>query len=201
MTAVLSIVLEPFLPFTAAKLRGMLGIGGMDWDDVFRTDLIGGGAELGQPQHLFRPITEEEIKPEVERLHANMPEEPITPSAKGDDAPSEKARPNIAFDDFAKLDLRAGRITAAEAVPKADKLLKLTVDVGEAEPRTVVSGIAQHYDPEDLPGRQVVLVCNLEPRMMRGVLSQGMVLMAEDSGGKLVFVGPEAEIAPGSEVR
>ena len=201
MTAVLSIVLEPFLPFTAAKLRGMLGIGGMDWDDVFRTDLIGGGAELGQPQHLFRPITDAEIQPEIERLHANMPVEQTKPTAKEDSAPSKKDKSNIAFDDFAKLDLRAGRITAAEAVPKADKLLKLTVDVGEAEPRTVVSGIAQHYDPEDLPGRQVVLVCNLEPRKMRGVLSQGMVLMAEDSGGKLVFVGPEAEIAPGSEVR
>ncbi|MCB0818595.1 MAG: class I tRNA ligase family protein, partial [Flavobacteriales bacterium] len=147
VTAVLSIVLEPFLPFTAAKLRGMLGIGGMDWDDVFRTDLIGGGAELGQPQHLFRPITDAEIQPEIERLHANMPVEQTKPTAKEDSAPSKKDKSNIAFDDFAKLDLRAGRITAAEAVPKADKLLKLTVDVGEAEPRTVVSGIAQHYDP------------------------------------------------------
>jgi methionyl-tRNA synthetase len=94
-----------------------------------------------------------------------------------------------------------GTITAAERVPKADKLLKLTIDLGEAAPRTVVSGIAQHYAPEDLPGRQVVLVANLEPRKMRGVESQGMVLMAEDATGKLVFVQPKDIIAPGSEVR
>ena len=201
LTAVLSIVLEPFLPHTTEKLRRMLGMGALAWDNAFRTDLIGGGQELGPAEHLFKPITDAEIQPEIERLHANMPVEQTKPTAKEDSAPSKKDKLDIAFDDFAKLDLRVGRITEAEAVPKADKLLKLTVDVGEAAPRTVVSGIAQHYDPKDLPGRQVVLVCNLEPRMMRGVLSQGMVLMAEDAGGKLVFVGPEAEIAPGSEVR
>jgi methionyl-tRNA synthetase len=94
-----------------------------------------------------------------------------------------------------------GTITAAERVPKADKLLKLTIDLGEASPRTVVSGIAMHYAPEELVGQQVVLVANLEPRKMRGVESQGMVLMAEDATGKLVFVQPKDAIDPGSEVR
>jgi methionyl-tRNA synthetase len=111
------------------------------------------------------------------------------------------AKPNITFDDFAKLDLRVGTITAAEKVPKADKLLKLSIDLGEAEPRTVVSGIAEHYAPEDIVGQQVVLVANLAPRKMRGVESQGMVLMAEDAAGKLVFVQPKDVVAPGGEVR
>jgi len=99
------------------------------------------------------------------------------------------------------LDLRVGTITVAEKVPKADKLLKLSIDIGEAQPRTVVSGIAMHYTPEELPGQQVVLVANLEPRKMRGVESQGMVLMAEDKDGRLVFVQPKVLLHPGGEVR
>lgn len=110
-------------------------------------------------------------------------------------------KPNITFEEFTKLDLRTGTIVAAEKVPKADKLLKLSIDLGEAEPRTVVSGIAEHYAPEAIVGQQVVLVANLAPRKMRGVESQGMVLMAEDASGKLVFVQPTAVVPPGGEVR
>jgi methionyl-tRNA synthetase len=99
------------------------------------------------------------------------------------------------------LDLRAGTITAAEKIPKADKLLKLAIDIGEAQPRTIVSGIAQHFTPEELPGKQVLVLCNLEPRKMRGVESQGMVLMAEDAEGKLVFVQPGRAVPSGAEVR
>jgi methionyl-tRNA synthetase len=139
----------------------------------------------------------------VDRLHSSDQTSNGTDEQKMEIPVSEApvTKPNIAFDDFAKLDLRVGTITAAERVPKADKLLKLTIDLGEAAPRTVVSGIAQHYAPEDLPGRQVVLVANLEPRKMRGVESQGMVLMAEDATGKLVFVQPKDAMAPGAEVR
>src|SRR5690606_35534964 len=115
--------------------------------------------------------------------------------------PAAAAKPLIAFDDFAKMDIRAGVITAAERVPKADKLLKLAIDVGEAAPRTIVSGIAQHLAPEQLPGQAVVVLCNLEPRKMRGVESQGMVLMAEDAEGRLRFVRPAEAVPPGSEVR
>ena len=203
VAAVLTVVLEPFLPFTVKKLQQMLGIGTLDWAEAFRTDLIGEGAVLGKAEHLFKPITDEEIQPEVDRLHSSDQSSNGTDEQKMEIPASEApvTKPNIAFDDFAKLDLRVGTITAAERVPKADKLLKLTIDLGEAVPRTVVSGIAQHYAPEDLPGRQVVLVANLEPRKMRGVESQGMVLMAEDTTGKLVFVQPKDIIAPGSEVR
>jgi methionyl-tRNA synthetase len=213
VAAVLSIVLEPFLPHTTAKLRRMLGIGALPWDDAFRSDMIGEGQQLGKPEHLFKPITDAEIQPEIDRLHATATvEQPSTPqpstpqpSTTQPSTPQPSTphhiRSEITFDDFAKLDLRVGTITAAERVPKADKLLKLSIDLGEGQPRTVVSGIAMHYQPEQLPGQQVVLVANLAPRKMRGVESQGMVLMAEDASGKLVFVQPKEVVPPGAEVR
>ncbi|MBS1944940.1 MAG: methionine--tRNA ligase subunit beta, partial [Bacteroidetes bacterium] len=143
-----------------------------------------------------------------ERLKANEPVEsrsteqgPSAPPKADAVEPKVVAKPNISFDDFAKLDIRIGTVAAAERVPKADKLLKLSIDVGEAAPRTIVSGIAQHFTPEELPGKQVLVLCNLEPRKMRGVESQGMVLMAEDAEGKLVFVQPGAVVPPGGEVR
>ncbi len=205
IAAVLSIVLEPFLPHTTAKLRRMLGIGTLPWDDAFRTDLIGPGQELGKAEHLFKPITDAEIQPEIDRLHGEdlMIGSPIRTDNRQQttDNSAVPAKPNISFDDFSKLDLRAGTIVAAEKVPKADKLLKLSIDIGEAQARTVVSGIAMHYAPEELPGQQVVLVANLEPRKMRGVESLGMVLMTEDKDGKLVFVQPKEVVPPGGEVR
>lgn len=219
VAAVLSIVLDPFLPFTAEKLRRMLGIGTLPWSEALRSDLIGEGQALGKPEHLFKPITDEEIKAEVDRLHAMDPATSASPAStplsagasssanagaspalSGVEGPAP-AKPAITFDDFSKLDLRIGTITAAERVPKADKLLKLSIDIGEAVPRTVVSGIAQHFTPEELPGQQVLLLCNLEPRKMRGVESQGMVLMAEDAEGKLSFVRPSQVLPAGSEVR
>ena len=203
IAATLSIVLEPFLPFTAEKLRGMLSLKELKWDDAFRRDLIGPGQDLGKAEHLFKPITDEEIQREVDRLKATDPKE--MEEGKATSATVEKtdqqAKPNINFDDFTKLDLRSGIIVAAEKIPKADKLLKLSIDIGEATTRTVVSGIAQHFSPEELPGQQIVLVANLEPRKMRGVESQGMVLMAEDEKGKLVFVQPKNAVPPGSGVR
>ena len=201
ITAALSVLLEPFLPFTTEKLRRMLGIGPMKWDDALRSGLIVPGAELGKPEHLFKPIEDAAIAAEVERLHANKPVEP-TPVERAVISPSaQPAKGPITFDDFAKLDLRVGTITAAERVPKADKLLKLTIDIGELVPRTVVSGIALHFDPAALPGQQVLLLANLEPRKMRGVESQGMVLMAEDLEGKLHFVRPDSVLPNGGEVR
>ncbi|MBK9176379.1 MAG: methionine--tRNA ligase [Flavobacteriales bacterium] len=199
VAAVLSAVLEPFLPFTAERLRRMLRIDATPWESALRADRIQPGHVLGQAEHLFKPITDAEIQPEIDRLHANAPVETQPPTAPTSNP--QPSKPVITFDDFTKLDLRVGTITAAERVPKADKLLKLTVDLGEAQPRTVVSGIAQHYAPEQLLGQQVVLVANLEPRKMRGVESQGMVLMAEDANGKLVFVQPKDVMVAGADVR
>lgn len=200
ITAALSVLLEPFLPFTAEKLRRMLGIGPMRWDDALRAGLIVPGASLGKPEHLFKPIDDAAIAAEVERLHAAQPA-PAPVAAPAQPVVAKAAKPNITFDDFAKLDLRTGTIVTAEKVEKADKLLKLTIDIGEAQPRTVVSGIAMHFDPASLPGQQVLFLANLEPRKMRGVESQGMVLMAEDAAGVLHFVRPDAMVQPGSEVR
>ncbi len=204
ISAALSVVLEPFLPFTAQKLRTMLGLGELKWAEALREDLVVPGAPIGKPEHLFKPIADEEIAAEVQRLQAHEPmtisPEKLEQPAKAEIQPkAEKAA--IAFEDFTKLDLRVGTITAAEKVPKADKLLKLAIDIGEAESRTIVSGIAQHFAPEELPGKQVLVLCNLEPRKMRGVESQGMVLMAEDAEGKLVFVQPGREVPAGAEVR
>jgi methionyl-tRNA synthetase len=201
ITGALSVLLEPFLPFTTEKLRRMLGIGPMKWDDALRSGLIVPGAELGKPEHLFKPIEDAAIAAEVERLHANKPVESSLAEPAVNPSSAQAPKAPITFDDFAKLDLRVGTITAAERVPKADKLLKLTIDIGEPLPRTVVSGIALHFTPEELPGQQVVLVANLEPLKMRGVESQGMVLMADGSDGKLVFVRPQATTPPGAEVR
>ncbi|MCK7557629.1 methionine--tRNA ligase subunit beta [Chitinophaga sedimenti] len=147
---------------------------------------------------------------EVEKLEAKRAEAMATAAAAaGTVAPTTEtvqpvetetpAKPEIQYDDFAKLELKVGTITAAEKVEKADKLLKLTVDLG-SEQRTVVSGIAMHYKPEDIVGKQVTLVANLAPRKMRGIESRGMILMAEDKDGKLVFVNPAEAVAPGSGV-
>ncbi|MEZ4807347.1 MAG: methionine--tRNA ligase [Flavobacteriales bacterium] len=193
----LSVVLEPFLPHTAARLRAMLGVTNLRWQDALDPGLIKPGMPLGKPEHLFKPIGDEAVQAEVDLLHSM---EAANAGTQAPPAPTA-VKPSITFDDFSKLDLRVGTITAAERVPKADKLMKLTIDIGQAEQRTVVSGIAMHFTAEELPGQQVLLLCNLEPRKMRGVESQGMVLMAEDADGRLFFVRPPNDLPPGSEVR
>ena len=186
------------------------------WENGGRTDLLKVNYPLREPQLLFRKIEDAEIAAQVEKLSANSqkPNSKIQiPNSKSEmtekDSKSEVAvttsgadgqKSEISFDDFAKIDLRAGTITAAEKVEKADKLLKLAVDMGR-ETRTIVSGIAAHFAPEEIVGRQVTVVANLAPRKMRGIESAGMILMAEDADGKLVFVSPADAVAAGSEVR
>ena len=209
IVAVLSVVLDPFLPFTAQKLRASLGLLDLKWENITSPDLkpinvIRPGTQLAKPEHLFKPIEDEAIAAEVERLHTMPPTTPATTQPDNRQPTTDNTSPakaNITFDEFSKLDLRIGTITTAEKVAKADKLLKLTIDIGEAQPRTVVSGIAQHFTPEELPGQQVLLLCNLEPRKLKSIESQGMVLMAEDAEGKLRFVRPGEAMPPGSGVR
>jgi methionyl-tRNA synthetase len=153
--------------------------------------LVKTGHVLNQPEHLFSRVEDDWIKVQVDKLHA-MSVQPSTVSTTSTEAksPTEKTvtqKPDITYDDFAKMDIRTAKIIAAERVPKADKLLKLTLEV-DGTNRTVVSGIAMHYQPEDLPGKHVVILANLEPRKIRGVESQGMILMAEAPDGKLHFV-------------
>ncbi len=196
LIANLSIMAEPFMPFSSEKLKGMLALDiGLKWKDAGRTDLVKAGIQLQKAVHLFAKIEDGAIEAQIERLRA-------TQNNKVDEkAVSKKQKPMIQFDDFTKLDLKIGTIAEAEKMPKADKLLILKVGMGEGAQRTIVSGIAEHYSPEEIIGKQVVVLTNLEPRKLRGVLSEGMVLMAEDDKGKLSFVSPESVMDSGSIVR
>lgn len=199
LTANLAIFINPFLPNTAKKMLAMMKVVEkmLEWENGGKMNLLSVGYSLRAPELLFRKIEEEEITAQVEKLKANA----VKSAAEAAPAVAEAtpAKPEIQYDDFAKLELKTGIIREAEKVPKADKLLKLLVDMG-AEKRTIVSGIALHYTPEEIIGKQVVVVANLAPRKMRGIESQGMILMAEDSAGKLHFVAPENVIDPGAGV-
>ncbi|NLU92818.1 methionine--tRNA ligase [Chitinophaga sp. Ak27] len=205
MSANLAIFSEPFLPFTAKRICHLLKVVDrmLEWDNAGRTKLLSVGYTLRAPELLFKKIEDEQVKAQVEKLHAGLKQAMDAAAAAAPvpavgEAPAAPAKPEIQYDDFAKLDLRVGTILEAEKVPKADKLLKLLVDIG-TEKRTVVSGIAMHFAPEDIVGKQVTLVANLAPRKMRGIESQGMILMAEDNG-KLVFVNPSEAVKAGSGV-
>ena len=149
-----------------------------------------GGHAIGEAELLFTPFTDEQVEAQVQKLHA---------SAKATTKAVEPQKPTIAFEDFQKMDIRIATVLEAERVPKTKKLLKLTVDTG-IDTRTIVSGIAEHYAPEEVVGRQVCVLVNLAPRDLKGIASQGMVLMAEDADGKLVFVRPDAAVQSGSGV-
>ncbi|MDE3214696.1 MAG: methionine--tRNA ligase [Bacteroidota bacterium] len=212
LCANLAIFINPFLPFTAKKMLHLMKVTDkiLDWEHGGKIKLLSVGYSLRAPELLFRKIEDEEIRLQVEKLKAGSiaAQETEDASEKNQNATvdtnTEKKeavslKPAINFDDFAKIDLRTGVILAAEKVPKADKLLKLEIDLG-FEKRTILSGIAQHFQPEDLTGRQVVVVANLAPRKMKGIESNGMILMAEDGDGKLHFVSPQEGISPGSTV-
>lgn len=206
LTANLAILVNPFLPDTSKKMLGMMKVVEkmLDWSNAGSVKLLSVGYSLREPQLLFRKMEDEEIVAQVEKLKTglikstseNMDTQKNEEAVKADANP---AKPEISFDDFAKIDLRIGTIFSAEKVEKADKLLKLEVDMG-TEKRTIVSGIALHYRPEDLIGKQVTVVANLAPRKMRGIESQGMILMAEDLAGKLYIVSTSQVIDAGSGV-
>jgi methionyl-tRNA synthetase len=212
----LAILSNPFLPFTAQKLLHQFKVVEkmLDWENAGRLDLLKPNYPLRAPELLFRKVEEGEITAQVEKLHQNLAEsaaaqktttvENTNTAPQSTNATPEPAaaarKAEIVFDDFAKIDLRVGTIMSAEKVEKADKLLKLSVDMG-TETRTIVSGIAMHFQPEAIVGKQVTVVANLAPRKMRGIESQGMILMAEDKDGKLIFVSPLETAAAGSEVR
>ena len=170
----------------------------LDWEHAGKIDLLKTGYSLRAPELLFRKIEDEEIKKQMEKLHPNA----VKPNSTSEETPvtMKEKKAEIQYGDFDKLELRTGIILSAEKVAKADKLLKLEVDMG-SEKRTIVSGIALHFQAEDIIGRQVVVVANLAPRKMKGIESNGMILMAEDTGGKLIFVSPDEKTAAGSEVK
>jgi methionyl-tRNA synthetase len=202
LTANLAVFINPFLPFTAKKLLYMMKVVDkiLEWENAGKPKLLSVGYSLREPQLLFRKIEDAEVEAQVEKLKTKskmLNAESQKPDSTQPSALSLKSE--IVFDDFAKIDLKVGTILTAEKVAKADKLLKLEVDLG-FEKRTIVSGIALHFQPEAIIGKQVVVVTNLAPRKMKGIESNGMILMAEDKDGKLHFVSPENAINPGSSV-
>ncbi|HLV50690.1 MAG TPA: methionine--tRNA ligase, partial [Flavobacterium sp.] len=189
IAAALSTLAEPFLPFSAAKLKKMLNVTSsgveMTWNQVAETsDLIPAGHQIGQAELLFAKIEDEEIQKQIDKLEATK----LANAAEAKTAEPQKE--TAQFEDFAKIDLRVGTIIEAEKMPKANKLLVLKVDTG-IDVRTIVSGIAEHFTPEEVIGKQVTVLVNLAPRALRGVNSEGMLLLTETKEGKLVFVNPD----------
>lgn len=206
-TANLAILINPFLPFAAKKLCNLMKVVDkmLDWENAGKTKLLSVGYSLRPPELLFRKIDDTEVAEQVEKLKIKSERLKMENSnAKENEKQAAEnveiaVKPEIQFDDFAKIDLKVGTILSAEKVEKADKLLKLEIDLG-FEKRTIVSGIALHFDPVTIIGKQVTVVTNLAPRKMRGIESNGMILMAEDANGKLKFVNPDEAVANGSGV-
>ena len=192
LTANLAVLINPFLPSTARKMCHMMKVVDkmLDWQNAGSMKLLSMGYSLREPQLLFRKIEDQEIADQIQILKSaamqHAEQQPVHPASPA--VPVNDLKPEIVFDDFGKIDLRTGIIIAAQKVPKADKLLQLEVDLG-FEKRTILSGIAMHFEPEAIIGQQVVIVANLAPRKMRGIDSNGMILLAEDASGKLHFVG------------
>jgi methionyl-tRNA synthetase len=209
LTANLAVLINPFLPSTAKKMLYMMKVVEkmLDWENAGKLKLLSVGYSLREPQLLFRKIEDSEIVEQIQKLQSGLKKEanmednkPVIsdPSALSpQQLPAGKGI--IQYEDFAKLELKAGTVTACIKVEKADKLLKLEVDLG-TEKRTIISGIALHYQPEEVIGKQVIVVTNLAPRKMKGIESQGMILTAEDSNGKLRLLKPEEKVTPGSNV-
>jgi methionyl-tRNA synthetase len=193
VSATLAIVAEPFLPFTSAKLAAMLGTGRRVWKEAGSFELLGAGHALQEPALLFEKVENDVIDAQLAKLETKRK------AAESAKTPVDPLKPEITIDDFSRLDIRVGRVVAAERMPKSDKLLKLTIDSG-LDQRTILSGIAKHYKPEELVGKQVTFIANLAPRKMMGLESNGMVLMAEDKDGALRLIRPIDEVSPGSKV-
>ncbi len=194
LTANLSIVFEPFLPFSSARLRQMLALDTFSWEDLGRTDLLPAGKQLNKPSLLFSKIEDEAIKFQTDKLEATI---------KANEAANAKTAPikdTVSIEDFQKLDIRVGTVLECEKVPKMKKLLKFLIDDG-LEKRTIVSGISQWYEPEQLKGKQVLFIANLAPREFKnGLVSQGMILSAENYDGTISVTTVEHEVKAGSQI-
>ena len=194
ITANLAIAFEPFLPFSAEKLRKMINMDTACWDKLGDIDILKAGDRVEKPVLLFEKIDDETIKVQTDRLE-RIKQENILKNFK-----PKAVAPTVTFDDFQKLDIRVGKVLECEKIKKADKLLKFTIDDGTSKGRTIVSGIAKYYKPEDLIGKEVCFIANFPPRTLKGVESQGMILSAEDADGRLVVIGPHGEVRPGVQV-
>ena len=187
IASALAILSEPFLPFTAKKLATILDIKTNNWNlEFYQWNLVKPSHKINTAEILFAQIEDAEIQKQIDKLEATKV------ANKAENVVIEPQKETSTFDDFSKLDLRVGTILEAEKMPKANKLLVLKVDTG-IDVRTIVSGIAEHFSPEEVIGKRVTVLVNLAPRALRGVESQGMILMTNDAAGKLVFVNPDAD--------
>lgn len=193
IAANLAILSEPFLPFTAEKLRNQLGLNETTWNETGGADLLPVGTLIGESSLLFEKIEDDVIEKQVKKLQESKRMNEL------ENAKVPALKENIQFDDFAKLDIRIGTILEAEKLPKSDKLLKFLIDDG-FEKRVILSGIAKHYSPEDMIGKQVTFIANLAPRKMMGIESNGMILMAEDRDGSLALLQPNKQVWNGGTV-
>lgn len=195
IAANLAIAFEPFLPFSSEKLRKMLNMNEFSWNSLGKTDLLPAGLQLGTPELLFEKIEDGVIEAQVQKL---------LDTKKANEAAAWKpaeVKPTVSFDDFLKTDIRVGTVLDCQKVPKSDKLLQFRIADGMNE-RTILSGIAAYYpEPSALIGTQVCFIANFEPRKLRGIFSEGMILSAEDADGKLVLIQPSAAVENGVEVK
>jgi methionyl-tRNA synthetase len=191
----LAALAAPFLPFTSEKLYRMLNLDHLPWDDAGQHNLLKAGHELNEPELLFARIEDEAIEKQVQKLLKTKEDNQNNSTAE-----ATPAKPEITYEDFMKMDIRTGTILEAEKVPKTKKLLKLKIDTG-IDKRTVVSGIAEFFEPGEIVGKQVSVLVNLAPREIKGIQSHGMILMAEDNAGKLYFISPSGDVENGSEVK
>ena len=193
LVANLAIAFEPFLPFSSEKLRSMINMSDLKWDNLGQTDLLVAGHELNKPELLFEKIEDEVVEAQIKKLEETK---------KANEAANYKAAPiraDVDIEEFSKMDLRVGTVLECEKVPKADKLLRFLIDDG-LEKRQILSGIAKYYKPEELLGKQVVFIANLPARKLRGLDSQGMILSAVNNDGSLSVITVDRPVKPGSEV-
>ena len=190
LVANLAIAFEPFLPFSSAKLRKMINIDGCDWNQLGATDLLKAGHQLNEPELLFEKIEDETIQHQLDKLAE------IKKQNEAAEYKAKEIKPTVSFEDFEKLDIRVGTIKTCEKVKKANKLLKFTIDDGSGTDRTIVSGIAKFYNPEELVGKQVCFIANFAPRKLMGIESQGMILSAENFDGSLSVTRIDREVKP-----
>ncbi len=195
ITANTAIAIEPFMPFSAEKILRMLQLENFGWERMGATDLVEDGHRIGKPELLFEKIEDDVIQKQLDKLAATKAANQAAEAAQN----IEPQKESVSFDDFQKMDIRVSTILEAEKVAKTKKLLKLTIDTG-IDKRVIVSGIAEHFTPEELVGRQVLVLVNLEPRMLRGIESKGMILMAEDASGKLRLLQPNDKVTCGAQV-
>ena len=195
ITANTAIAIEPFMPFSAEKMLKMLAVDKFNWEQLGSMELLEAGHTIGEAQLLFEKIEDDAIQAQLDKLEASRKAKLAAEAAKNVEAQKDE----VTFDDFQKMDIRVSTILEAEKVAKTKKLLKLTIDTG-IDKRTIVSGIAEYYTPEQLVGRQVLVLANLAPREIKGIESRGMILMAEDALGRLVLVQPEDKTMSGAMI-